>query len=329
LHPLIAEVFRIDGRSIALYRHQAQAVAKAALRQSFVVTTGTGSGKSLCFFIPIIDTVLRARATAEVRRTRAIVVYPMNALANSQMNELQKFIDQSGLPDAVRPTFARYTGQEDEDERALIQQSKPDILLTNFMMLELLMTRQSERDRTVIDNAKALEFLVLDELHTYRGRQGADVAMLVRRVRDRLCFNKPPVCIGTSATMANEGEDESRATAVARVATKLFGTEVLPDAIIDESLDRATDRSYTVETIHDSLGAAVDEGSPIVLSNEVLHSHPLAVWIELEVGLQDAKGLTRRPPRVGMPFTATTAFPVSPNLVGNGTYVQGSPKGSQ
>ena len=153
---------------------------------------GNRSGKSLCFFVPIIDAVLRARTAGEARRTRAIVVYPMNALANSQMNELQKFIEQSGLPDELRPTFARYTGQEDDEERALVQKSKPDILLTNFMMLELLMTRQNERDRTVIGNSGDLDFLVLDELHTYRGRQGADVAMLVRRVRDRLVQTSLP-----------------------------------------------------------------------------------------------------------------------------------------
>jgi len=296
LDRLTAQVFRIDGRPLTLYRHQSQAVAKASLGKSFVVTTGTGSGKSLCFFVPIIDAVLRARVAREARRTRAIVIYPMNALANSQMNELQKFIDQSDLPEALRPTFARYTGQEDENERNLIQESKPDILLTNFMMLELLMTRQDLRDRTVIGNAEGLDFLVLDELHTYRGRQGADVAMLVRRVRDRLCANKPPVCIGTSATMANEGEQESRAVAVARVATKLFGTNVSPDAIIDESLERATDPSYKIDTIHHELGAIIDADIPEHLSDELLRRHPLAVWIELEIGLEDAKGLTRRPP---------------------------------
>ena len=92
----------------------------------------------------------------------------MNALANSQMNELEKFIDQADLPEALRPTFARYTGQEDQDERDLIRHRRPDILLTNFMMLELLMTRQSERDRQVIANADGLDCIVLDELHTYR-----------------------------------------------------------------------------------------------------------------------------------------------------------------
>jgi ATP-dependent helicase YprA (DUF1998 family) len=162
-------------------------VAKAAAKQSFVVTTGTGSGKSLCFFIPIIDAAIRARKTGEPARTRAIVIYPMNALANSQLKELEKFIDQCGLPEHFRPTFARYTGQESQEERLRIQQAKPDILLTNFMMLELLMTRQTLLDRAVIANAQRLDFIVLDELHTYRGRRGADVAMLVRRVRDRLC----------------------------------------------------------------------------------------------------------------------------------------------
>src|SRR6266496_2840041 len=198
LDPQTAEVFRIDGKPIVLHRHQSQAVAKANARQSFVVTTGTGSGKSLCFFIPVIDAILRGRLQGEPRRTQAIVVYPMNALANSQMNELQKFLDQSGLPPEIRPTFARYTGQESDEERTLIQESKPDILLTNFMMLELLMVRQNTRDRAVIENAAGLQFLVLDELHTYRGRQGADVAMLVRRVRDRLSDGQPPICIGTS-----------------------------------------------------------------------------------------------------------------------------------
>src|SRR6185437_4400624 len=125
-----------------------------------------------------------------------------------------KFIKQSGLPDHLRPTFARYTGQEDRDERERIREAKPDILLTNFMMLELLMTRQNKLDQTVIENAQGLDFIVLDELHTYRGRQGADVAMLVRRLRDRLCRHGVPLCIGTSATMSSQDDEGERAIAV-------------------------------------------------------------------------------------------------------------------
>jgi Lhr-like helicase len=294
LHPDTARVFRIDGEAITLYRHQAQAIAKATAGHSFVVTTGTGSGKSLCFFVPIIDAAIRARAAGRQPRTRAIIIYPMNALANSQLQELEKFVEQSGLPEGLRPTFARYTGQESDEERELIKESKPDILLTNFMMLELLMTRQNERDRMVMSNAEGLDFLVLDELHTYRGRQGADVAMLVRRVRDRLCGQKAPICIGTSATMASEGEESARATAVARVASRLFGTSVSPDAVIDESLERATDPKVRISRA--TLEGAVDADMPAALDDERFRAHPLAIWIELEIGLKDGQRLSRREP---------------------------------
>lgn len=129
----------------------------------------------------------------------------MNALANSQEEELEKFI--GNVAGRAPVTFARYTGQEDNEERQRISQNPPDILLTNFMMLELLMTRQDDLDRRVIGNCAGVRFLVLDELHTYRGRQGADVALLVRRVRERLAPDRMQ-CIGTSATMASEGSLE-------------------------------------------------------------------------------------------------------------------------
>jgi hypothetical protein len=296
LHPDVAPVFRVDGESITLYRHQMQAVAKATARQSFAVTTGTGSGKSLCFFIPIIDAAIRARASGEERRTRAIVIYPMNALANSQREELNKFLDQSGLPENLRPTFARYTGQESAEERERIREAKPDILLTNFMMLELLMTRQSKLDQTVIENAQGLDFIVLDELHTYRGRQGADVAMLVRRLRDRLCRDHPPLCIGTSATMSSQEDEAERAIAVAQVASRLCGTEIPPDAVIDETFERATDPKLKPQSLGAALVNAVGADLPAKLTDEALRSHPLAVWIELEIGLQDGQQLRRRLP---------------------------------
>jgi hypothetical protein len=296
LHPHTAAVFRNNGNTLTLYRHQAQAIAKASARQSFVVTTGTGSGKSLCFFIPIIDAAIRARVAGEASRTRAIVIYPMNALANSQIEELRKFVDQSGLPAELRPTFERYTGQEESTERDRIRELRPDILLTNFMMLELLMTRQNSLDQTVISNAQNLDFIVLDELHTYRGRQGADVAMLVRRLRDRLCQNQTPVCIGTSATMVSDDASSDPAAAIATVASRLFGTQITSDGVIGESLERATSPSISLKSLGDSLAQAVKAEIPASLSDSALRSHPLAVWIELEIGLQDAQRLSRRPP---------------------------------
>jgi hypothetical protein len=181
-------------------------------------------------------------------------------------------------------------------ERQRIRGAKPDILLTNFMMLELLMTRQNELDRAVISNAQGLDFIVLDELHTYRGRQGADVAMLMRRVRDRLCHDHEPVCIGTSATMASEGEDADRATAVASVASRLFGTTIGTDAVIDESLERATEPSLKPAALGESLKVAIDTELPESLDDAALRRHPLAVWVELEIGLEDGQRLSRRKP---------------------------------
>ena len=276
------DIFRADEEPLSLYEHQKQAIALAADGESFVVTTGTGSGKSLCFFVPIVSHVLAARRTSAKRRTHAIVVYPMNALANSQMDELTKFIDQ--VPGERLVTFARYTGQEDRGERKQIADEPPDILLTNFMMLELLMTRQEEIDRRVIGNCAGLRFLVLDELHTYRGRQGADVALLVRRVRERLQPEKL-LCIGTSATMASEGTLEDKNRVVAGVASKLFGTRIAESNVITETLERITDPAATVESVKASLGEAIDSGIPPHICDAALREHPLAVWVETRLGI--------------------------------------------
>lgn len=289
-------IFRFGSLPLTLHRHQAQSIAKAKAGQSYVVTTGTGSGKSLCFFVPIVDSIVRARRAGAPGRTRAIIIYPMNALANSQIKEIDKFIAQSDLPDSLKPTVARYTGQEDREERLRIAKNPPDILLTNFMMAELLLTRQDELDATVIGNATGLDFIVLDELHTYRGRQGADVAVLVRRLRNRCAPDKQPICIGTSATMASEGTDANKAQAVADVASRLFGASVGPDGVIDESLQRATDDAIRIEHIKTDLAGILTSDLPDILTDEMLRKHPLAVWAELAIGLKDGQELRRQDP---------------------------------
>lgn len=285
---------------IRLHRHQQRSVAKARNSESFVVTTGTGSGKSLCFFVPIVDAIVRAKKAGEPARTRAIIIYPMNALANSQLGEIRKFVDDAvavGLPAHLKPTVARYTGQETDEERQQISRDKPDILLTNFMMLELLMTRQERLDQAVIANAQGLDFLVLDELHTYRGRQGADVAMLVRRVKQRLTPSKDLICIGTSATMSSSADELERAKAVADVATTLFGQPISQfGGVIDEDLDRATSYEIKAETLIEPLRQAVLQPFPKSLSNAELERHPLACWIETQIGIQEGEKRRRRPP---------------------------------
>jgi Lhr-like helicase len=285
-----------DGlHSIRLFTHQLQAVAKAHQGRSFVVTTGTGSGKSLAFFIPIINQVLRAKAKDPTPRTRAIIIYPMNALANSQAEEVGKFMQNPGAEN-LGLRVERYTGQENDAQRQAIAANPPDILLTNFMMLELLLTRYEEKDRKVIGHCEGLEFLVLDELHTYRGRQGADVALLVRRLRQRLGA-KNLLCIGTSATMSSTGSVEDRKQTVAAVASKLFGTEVTEADVIGETLERATDQSMDLHQVRPLLAARLGRSLPDGIDEAEFRRDPLAIWVELTLGLDMSRiGLQRARP---------------------------------
>lgn len=304
LHPEAARIFRRKegpsdpGRDpLVLHRHQREALEVARTGASYVLTTGTGSGKSLAYIVPIVDAVLRDNAERGSRPpgVKAIVVYPMNALANSQVEELSKFL-KFGYPEDGEPvTFKRYTGQESPDERRRILADPPDILLTNYVMLELVLTRPDERNQ-LVRAAQGLRFLALDELHTYRGRQGADVAMLVRRLRDE-CASEELQVIGTSATMSSEGTLEERAKVVADVATRLFGTEVLPEHVIGETLVRATpDTSHGAQDLAAAVAANQTqqkrEFAPFV-------SDPLASWVETTFGLAVEEGtgrLVRRPP---------------------------------
>lgn len=300
LHPECARIFRVnkstraDGASVCLYRHQQEALAIAKRKESYVLTTGTGSGKSLAYFIPIVNRVLAAKEADKTPRTRAIVIYPMNALANSQSEELKRFL--KGYPAGSEPfTYGRYTGQEDDAERRRLAASPPDILLTNFMMLELLMTRQDEKDRAVIANAQGLEFLVLDELHTYRGRQGADVAMLVRRVRDAL--GSDVICVGTSATMASGDSLQKVNETVADVASRLFGVSVGPQNIVTETLQRVTPEELNRQAVLPKLKAAIEKGLPQAQTYAELAANPVSVWVELTLGLawKDSKWVRAMP----------------------------------
>jgi superfamily II DNA/RNA helicase/very-short-patch-repair endonuclease len=295
LHATCRQIFRIKrdqqdsvGETMTLHRHQREAIETAQSRKSYVLTTGTGSGKSLAYITPIVDRVLREGSG---RGVKAIVVYPMNALANSQRGELQKFLEY-GFPMGKPPvTFARYTGQEKDEEKKRILAQPPDIILTNYVMLELMLTRPQER-RHLINAARGLEFLVLDELHTYRGRQGADVAMLVRRVRDA-CEAPDLQCVGTSATMASEGPVESQRADVARVATRLFGSAVTPDRVIGETLRRST-REISLDNGED-FKALVErlKSGPTPTSWEQFQQDPLSSWIESTFGL-DREELSHR-----------------------------------
>lgn len=295
LHPDCDAIFRPKKDSgdrgsapITLHKHQRDAIEIAAKKDSYVLTTGTGSGKSLAYIIPIVDRVLREGSGKGVK---AIIVYPMNALANSQMEELSKFLD-NGFDGKPPVTFARYTGQERGETRENILKNPPDILLTNYVMLEYVLTRPEER-QSLIRAASGLQFLVLDELHTYRGRQGADVAMLVRRLRDACNAQNTLQCIGTSATMSSGGTVAQQQKDVAHVASRIFGTAVSSDHVVTETLVQATTNQHRSDQ---DLKAAVRErgdaeySSPTLAGGYALMaSDPLASWIE------DTFGLTKEP----------------------------------
>ncbi len=290
-----SEVFRsvLDDTSLRLHKHQEEAIRLAQRAESYVLTTGTGSGKSLAYFIPIVDRVFRR---GPGKGLTAIVVYPMNALCNSQLEELEKFL---GPLENSPISYRRYTGQENEEERAAIRANPPDILLTNYVMLELILTRSE--DRSLLDKAGGLEFLVLDELHTYRGRQGADVAMLVRRVRERTGVSNLQ-CVGTSATMATEGDFASRQAAVANVATELFGTEVAATSVIGETIDPllgadSIDTQQLTQAVSRAAGQVLPE------TTEAFLADPLAAWIERTLGVEERDGRFER----AEPLTLTEA----------------------
>lgn len=298
LHPRTAEIFQApapDGsrQPIRLYQHQYEAITHAAHRRHFVVTTGTGSGKSLTYLIPIVDHTLRNHP--ETGQVRAIIVYPMNALINSQAKALDRFL--GNLPEADRPIrFARYTGQESAAEKEQIQHNPPHILLTNYVMLELMLTRPEEHPFVDRERA-ALQFVVLDELHTYRGRQGADVAMLMRRLRER-SGNPDMLCIGTSATMVSDSAatDADRKQVVADVTGAIFGVTLAPDQVIEETLTRSVSAYNNPNDAQ--LCQAVLAPLPAALDWPAFQEHPLAAWIETTYSLRphptDPNGNPRR-----------------------------------
>ncbi len=295
LHKECSRIFRIDksdtdhvGKQLLLHEHQREAILKAKEGKSYVLTSGTGSGKSLTYIIPIVDHVLRTGSGGGIK---AIIVYPMNALANSQDEELKKFLEKGYAEGRSPVRFARYTGQEKGEAREAIRRNPPDILLTNYMMLELLLTRAE--DRELVRAAQGLQFLVFDELHTYRGRQGADVALLIRRCRE--AFGGHDItCIGTSATMASGGTSEDQKREVAKVAQSLFGVTFTPDQVIGETLQRATPEiDLSATGVLDVIRKTITSDEEPPSDYETFRNHPLASWIESTFGVREEPGTGR------------------------------------
>ena len=291
-----------------LYKHQVEALKIGIEGKGFVVTSGTGSGKSLIFLATIFNKLLENQNNKK-KGVKAILVYPMNALINSQEEEIKKYevnyllgkcpsgtnipLDKESLDDKIKylktkthehfpVTYSKYTGQENAEFRKKTEKEKPDIILTNYMMLELIMTRQSEQwmRESMIGN---LQFLVFDELHTYRGRQGSDVSLLIRRIKN--LTEKNIVCIGTSATMASGGTKNEKQQAVADVAETIFGDKFELTQIIGEYLVTCTNSDKSVPNEWE-LQEAINKGINIEDPETIFFNHPIAIWLENKIALK-------------------------------------------
>ena len=243
------------------YVHQMSAWQRLAGREnepkSTLITTGTGSGKSEAFLFPIIDHAIWARKNGQ-RGIKALLLYPMNALVTDQERRIAALLENSVVKEAG-VTGGVWIGRDDTSKRKFtnnefhlitdpedLMANPPDILLTNYKMLDRLLTN-AKRQKIWAANipsphnnpgwTQPLKYLVVDELHSYDGAQGTDVAMLLRRLGNRLqlATNSSPLtgiaCVGTSATL---GTSISAVEDICLFASKIFGVQIPPDGVIGE-----------------------------------------------------------------------------------------------
>lgn len=274
------------GNSWSIYKHQSEAIIKGNQEKDFIVTSGTGSGKSLTYISTIFNHLFKNQGKPGIK---AIIVYPLNALINSQEAALTGFEDNyrkrtgKGFPF----TFAKYTGQEKQEIRDRIIASPPDILLTNYMMLELLMVRKADEElrNSFLGN---ISYLVFDELHVYKGRQGADVSFLIRRIK-AAAANKNIICIGTSATMTS-GTIEEQKNEVAKVASRFFDSGFSPENVIVESLSYSTQEiEPTIENLRSALLTELKD-----FSRNAILNNPIAIWLERTIAIRTESDNKRR-----------------------------------
>lgn len=234
------------------YRHQEQSWIRLKTEKptSTLVATGTGSGKTECFIYPILDHIL---ANPAQRGIKAIILYPMNALAGDQARRFAKMVhNNTACFGKVR--VGLYVGGEGEASKQMtetdvitcreeMRKSPPDILMTNYKMLDYLLIRQDDRGIWEENGPDTLSYLVVDEIHTFDGAQGTDLACLIRRVKARLKTPKGHLCaVGTSATLGGENS----AASMIEFAQLIFGESFTEKSIIQES--RKTAREHIEDT---------------------------------------------------------------------------------
>ena len=264
------------------YRHQRTAFDRIRGGQSSVVATGTGSGKTECFLYPILD---HCRAHAGSPGVKAILIYPMNALASDQARRIARIVNTTpslrgkvtaGLyvGETGASTRERMAAEHLIENRDALRKHPPDILLTNYKMLDLLLTRPIDVPLWRHNAPGMLRYLIVDELHTFDGAQGTDLACLIRRLRVRLSVDDGLVCVGTSATIGGAEDRES----ILRYVSAVFHQRFSADAVvvearqpIDEFLGDAIISRYLAP--RPDLGQAVDQREYRLLEDYVQAQH--------------------------------------------------------
>ncbi|GAA1461805.1 DEAD/DEAH box helicase [Nocardiopsis exhalans] len=249
------------------YLHQAKAFQRLSslgkAPEPTLITTGTGSGKTESFLVPVLDHCRRARAQGK-SGVKAILLYPMNALATDQAERLNKTLADPALSQVTAGLYIGDTPDTRYDHvatsRGEIRRIRPDILVTNYKMLDLLLQRSEDLP---LWRDSELTYIVVDEFHTYDGAQGTDVAMLLRRLASATGNARPgyplgDICpVATSATLGqddpapdSEGETvvekSTPAHGIREVAATVFGTEFGPDSVVGE--DRLSLEEFTGTT---------------------------------------------------------------------------------
>lgn len=224
------------------YVHQEKAFERlrANAPKSTLVATGTGSGKTECFLFPVLEYCYKHRGEQGIK---AIIIYPMNALATDQARRLAKEINSNeNLRGNVRAGM--FVGDKEENPSRVMSEDKiitdrdtlreypPDILLTNYKMLDYLLIRPDDAALWKNNNSQSLKFIVVDEIHTFDGAQGTDLAALLRRLKSRLETPNEGYlcCVGTSATMGSKSEGNK----LIEYANNIFGESFDEESIITE-----------------------------------------------------------------------------------------------
>lgn len=241
------DVKSFDPYERKLYKHQVKSILNANEKKNIVITTGTGSGKTECFLLPVVNELLKEQENGTLDSgIRTLIIYPMNALVNDQIRRLRELFKSY---DGCQITYGKFTGETDEDydkarnsfveregeeppeneliSRKQMRDNPPNILITNYAMLEYILLRPGDNVFFNDENASKWRSIVLDEAHTYGGAKGIEVGTLLKRVQAKLNRNDIQFML-TSATLGDENSNKQ----IIDYAESLCGVDFEENAII-------------------------------------------------------------------------------------------------